>query len=159
MKNDLEQLEKTLILLKESYTCTNSSKLKEISSLLNSLSEDLELYLDMLFHGLSIASFRDEQIPFELHQSLAVNLKNIIEKKAYELNNEQISYLAKKIIGLYFPKITNPNLLKDSVINILKQALKTLLSLLCGKDSLETNQNMECENIFSILLNEIKKDY
>ena len=159
MKNDLEQLEKTLILLKESYTCTNSSKLKEISSLLNSLSEDLELYLDMLFHGLSIASFRDEQIPFELHQSLAVNLKNIIEKKAYELNNEQISYLAKKIIGLYFPKITNPNLLKDSLINILKQALKTLLSLLNGKDSLETNQNMECENIFSILLNEIKKDY
>ena len=89
--NDSKQLEQILVLLKESYTCTNSSKLQEVAKILKSLSQDVNIYLDVLFHGLSLVSFNNEQIPFELHQSLAVNLKNIIENKIPELNDEQIS--------------------------------------------------------------------
>ena len=156
--NDPKRLEETLILLKESYTCTNTSNLKEISKLLNTLSEDLNLHLDVLFQGLSIASFKDEQISPELHQSLAVNLKNIIEKKAFKLNNEQLSYLVKKIFSLYFPKIANPNLSKDSLINIFKHTLKTLLSALSEQDSSENDKSIDCENLFLILIDAIKKD-
>ena len=38
--NDPKYLEQVLSLLKSSYTCTNSSKLMEVSNLLNNLSKD-----------------------------------------------------------------------------------------------------------------------
>ena len=148
--NDAKQLEHILVLLKESYTCTNSSKLQEVGNILNSLSQDVNIYLDVLFHGLSLDSFNKEQIPFELHQSLAVNLKNIIENKKSELNDEQISYLIKRIFELYFPHIKNKNLIKDSLLDILQHILKSLLSLL---------NNQDCDNLFLVLLNAIKMEY
>ena len=148
--NDSKQLEQILVLLKESYTCTNSSKLQEVAKILKSLSQDVNIYLDVLFHGLSLVSFNNEQIPFELHQSLAVNLKNIIENKIPELNDEQISYLIKKIFELYFPQIKNRNLIKDSLLDILQHILKNLLS---------SPHNKNCENLFFILLNAIRMEF
>ena len=148
--NDSKQLEQILVLLKESYTCTNSSKLQEVAKILKSLSQDVNIYLDVLFHGLSLVSFNNEQIPFELHQSLAVNLKNIIENKIPELNDEQISYLIKKIFELYFPQIKNRNLIKDSLLDILQHILKNLLS---------SPNNKNCENLFFILLNAIRMEF
>ena len=133
--NEANQLEKILVLLKESYSCTNSSRLKEVGKTLDFLSQDLDTYLEVLFHGLSSVSFNDVQIPFELHQSLAVNLKNLIEDKKLELDNEQISHLVKNIFELFFPQIKNKNLLKYSLINIFKNIIKSISSLISNQDS------------------------
>ena len=148
--NDINHLEKILVLLKESYSSTNSSRLKEVGQTLNSLSQDMDIYLDVLLHGLSSESFNEEKIPFELHQSLAVNLKNFIMNKKYELTEEQISYLIKNIFQLFFPQIKNKNLLKNSLINIFKFILQSILELL---------PNQQSENLFLILINTIKKEY
>ena len=100
--SDIDKLEQILSLLKNSYTSTNSSQLLEISKLLNILSKDLNMYIEVLFQGLYSNSFNDEEITKELHQSLAVNLKNIIEEKKSELNNEQIIYIIKKYSDCIF---------------------------------------------------------
>ena len=152
--SDIDKLEQILSLLKNSYTSTNSSQLLEISKLLNILSKDLNMYIEVLFQGLYSNSFNDEEITKELHQSLAVNLKNIIEEKKSELNNEQIIYIIKKIFGLYFPKIVHQNLLKDSLINTFQYILTTLLSSLWKKDN-----NYDFESLFNLLLCNIKKEF
>ena len=152
--NDVNQLEHVLSLLKSSYTSTNSSQLLEISKLLNSLSKDLNMYIEVLFQGLYSNLFNDEEINKELYQSLAVNLKNIIIEKKSELNNKQIIYLIKKIFGLYFPKVVNQHILKDSMINIFQNMLTCLLSSLAKNDN-----NNEFESLFNLLLSNIKKEF
>ena len=158
MMNDIKQLEQILSLLKESYTSTNSSKLVEISKLLNNISKDLIMYIDILFHGLSLSSFNNEQIPFELHQSLSINLKNKIEERKAELGTEQISEIIKKIFELYFLKETNKNLLKEPLIKTFKDILITLLQLISNEESNVINTNKFIDSLFVILLNAIKKE-
>lgn len=159
MMNDLKQLEQVLVLLKNSYTCTNSSKLLEISNVLNSLSKDLIMYIDVLFHGLSISSYNNEIIPLDLHQSLAINLKNKIEEKKAELSNEQITGIIQKIFDLYFPQAKTENLLNNSLIKIFKNILIILLSFQSNHELCDDDTNKSCEKLFKILLNAINKEY
>ena len=157
---DAKQLEQILYLLKSSYTCTNTSKLLEISNILNALSKDLSIYIEVLIQGLSTSSINNEQIPPELHESLAINLKNTIIDKRYELKKEEILGIIKSIFELYFPKINNYNLLKNSIINSFKYILVKLLSLLKENNSEKDNVIVkDCENLLNILLSVITKEY
>ena len=157
--NDPKYLEQVLSLLKSSYTCTNSSKLMEVSNLLNNLSKDEITHIDVLLHGLSISSFNNEQIPSQLHESLAVNLKNTITGKKCDLDIKQIIEILKRIFELYFPQVVNPNLLKDSIINIFQYIIRYILSNKSFHEIKDQDMANDCENFFKILLNMINKEY
>ena len=150
MSTTSKALEELLYLLKSSYECPNSSKLLEITQILNDFSKDLPTYLNLLFQGLSLNSLNNFSIPYELHQSIAVNLKNIIIEKKSELNQEQISSLINKIFELYFQKKLNQNLIKDSILYIFKHIIMELLS--------SSNTSINYKNLFQILINSLNKE-
>ena len=150
MSTTSKALEELLYLLKSSYECPNSSKLLEITQILNDFSKDLPTYLNLLFQGLSLNSLNNFSIPYELHQSIAVNLKNIIIEKKMELNQEQISSLINKIFELYFRKKLNQNLIKDSILYIFKHIIMELLSL--------SNSSINYENLFQVLIHSLNKE-
>ena len=150
--SNINHLEQVLSLLKSSYTSTNSSHLLEITKLLNNLSKDLNMYIEVLFQGLSLNSLNEKEISKELYQSLAVSLKNVIIDKKSELNKEQIINIIKRILGLYFPKIINSYLLYDSIINIFQYSLTNLLSLLPKNDI-----DNEIESLLNAFIGNLKK--
>ena len=147
MESSNQKLGEFLYLLDKSYSCKNNSELKKISNLINTLSENCDDYLDLLFKGLSLNFFNNKEISLELHQCMSINLKNTIIEKKEGMNKDQLLNIFQKIFQLFFLNNTNPNLSNNSIIIIFENIIKEL-STYCIKPYLE--------DLFSFLSKDIK---
>ena len=147
MESD-KKLRELFYLLESSYTCRESSKLKEITQLIKELSLNFEEYLNLLFKGLSLISFNNNQISLDLHKCMAINLKNTIMEKE-DMNADQKFILLQKIFQLFFTINFNPNLLNESIINTFVIVVNILAS-----ESIKTH----LEDLFQILSKEMSDE-
>ena len=126
MESEEQQLVNLLSLLESSYTCQDSSKLKEITQSIQYFQNDFNNYLNILFKGLSISNINNKEISLDLHKSMAINLKNIIIDKKSNMKGIQMFYILQKIFQLFFNTNSNPNLLNESIIKIFGDIIKVL---------------------------------
>ena len=142
--NTDQQLGELLSLLEKSYSSKDTQAILDITQSINKFEENCGNYLDLLFKGLSINSFNNKQISLDLHKSLSIALKNTINKKKLELNNEQTFILLQQTLQLFFSNAINAHLLDKSIINI----FGNIITLLSSGDSIKSH----CEELFTILL-------
>jgi len=142
--NTEQQLGELLSLLERSYSLKDTKAILDITQSINKLENNCDNYLELLFKGLSLISFNNKQISLDLHKSLAINLKNAINKNILELNNGQIFILLHQTLQLFFSNVINTNLFDKSIINI----FENIITLLSSRDSIKSN----CEELFNILL-------
>ena len=85
-----ENIIRILTLLRETYNSTGTEKVKLAEKNLEKYSENFKNYTETLFKCLLLKTINNEEIPLDLHQSLANNLRHTLLKNYKNRKSEEI---------------------------------------------------------------------
>ena len=142
---------KTLQLLQSSYTTSNNNELQEIQKQLSILSENTEEHINNLLRGLSIDSFNNFEINCDLHKSIAICLKNVINSKIQKSSQFDMLTVLNSLLNV----MLNSNQ-KDLLNQAINQTLNNVISLIISNDIFLKNEK-NLEEFLNLLLNEMNK--
>ena len=120
-----------LQLLEESYSDHKKRSINEINLQLKTIYEkDFVNYLNCLFSALSLTSIQNNQIPLNLHKSLAIHIKNLVLEKIGVINDQEIFYLCQKILDLFLlSNQKNKNLCNPTIMETFTIIFENLCNL------------------------------
>ena len=144
---DDSQIFKILKLLEVTYCSSETEQIRIAQEQLQELSKDFKNFTEILFKCLSMQKINDKEMPIQLRQSIAINLRNILLKNQLKLNQEELFLCIKNIVSLIFEFEKYPHNLSGIFNN--------LLTILLSSD-LISQQSKYIEELFQIVLNKIK---